>query len=125
MAEALDQFEHARGADAAGAELRGEVAFALFRRAHVGEDDGEKLRIHFAGVHELDRRNADAFLRDLAARAHGAGIHAADVGVVGAIGNIERGAISAGEKDGRDHGDVGQMGSAAIGIVEQCDVAGR
>ena len=68
--------------------------------------------------HEFDGRNADAFLRDFAARSHGAGIHTADVGVVSAIGDVERGPISAGEKDGRDHGDVGKMGTAAIGIVE-------
>ena len=70
------------------------------------------------------RRNADAFLGDLAARAHGAWVHAAHVGMMSAIGDIERGAILAGEKDRRNHGDIGQMCSAAIGIVEQSDVAG-
>ena len=73
VAEAADEFEHACGADAAGAELSGEVAFALLRGAHVGEDHGEELRIHFARMHEFDGRNADAFLRDFAAGAHGAG----------------------------------------------------
>ena len=44
--------------------------------------------------------------------------------MVGAIGHEERGLRAAGKKDRRDHGDVGQVRSAAIGIVEQRDVAG-
>ena len=69
------------------------------------------LRVHFAGVHELDGRNADSLLRDFAAWAHGTGIHSADVGVMGAIGDVEGGASATAQKDGRDHGDVGQVGS--------------
>ena len=53
------------------------------------------------------------------------GIHSADVGVMGAIGDVEGGASAAAQKDGRDHGDVGQMGSATIGIVEKSHIAGR
>ena len=124
VAEALDKFEHAGCTDAACAELCGEIAFALSRRAHVGEDGGEKLRVHLAGAHQLDGRNANAFLRDLAARAHRSGIHAADIGVVGAVGDIEGCALTAGEEYGRDHGDVGQMCAAAIGIIEQSHIAG-
>ena len=76
-------------------------------------------------MHEFDGRNADAFLRDFATGAHGAGIHSADVGMVGAVGDVERRTISAREKNGRDHGDVGQMRAATIGIVEDRNIAGR
>ncbi len=44
--------------------------------------------------------------------------------MVRAVRDVEGGARAAGEKDGSDHGDVGQMRSAAIGIVEQRDIAG-
>ena len=47
---------------------------------------------------------------------------AADVGVVGAVGG-ERDQLAAGEQR-RDHGDVGQVGAAAVGIVEDPGAVG-
>ncbi len=58
----------------------------------------ENLRVHFAGMHEFDGGDADAFLGDFATRAHGAGIHAADVGVMGTIGNVECGMCATGKE---------------------------
>jgi len=113
------------GTDAAGAELRSEIAFALSGRADVGENQREDLRVHFASAHELDGRNPNSLLRDFAAWAHGPGEHSADVGVMGAVGDVEGGTSVTAQEDRRDHGDVGQMGSATIGIVEKSHIAGR
>ena len=110
-------------AQAAGANLRGEVALALGRRADVGEDQVEQLALEFPPAHDADGRDANALLEDVFGRAHGAGVAASDVGVVGAVGEKEgRGRVVI-KKDRQDHGDVWQVGAAGPGVVEHGDVA--
>src|SRR5580704_8673557 len=80
----------------AGGELGGQVAFALVRSAHVGEQEGHDVLIDYAAPENLYGRNAQAFLEDLAGWAHRTREGSADVGVVRAIGDIERGALTSG-----------------------------
>ena len=86
---------------------------------------GEDFGVNFAALDELDGRQDEAFLKDLAGEGHGAGAHAADVGVVGSVGD-EEGGFGVGwlEEDGGDERDVGQVGAAAEGVVEDDGVAG-
>jgi len=112
-------------ADMAGSDLRCEVAFALARRAHVGENQVEHLAIDYAGAHNAHWRDSDSFLIDFFGRTHRSRVPAADIGVMSAIGDVEVGPGRTVEKDGQDHGDVGQVGPARIGVVEYGNVAGR
>jgi hypothetical protein len=113
--------EQAGLADAVGGDLRGEVALALVGSAHVGEEHGHDVGVERAAADEFDRRDDEAFLKDLARERHGAGGHAADVGVVGAVGDVEGWLptnpglrsetwgtqfLLARQEDGRDEGDV-------------------
>ena len=61
---------------------------------------------------------------DLAGDGHGAGSHATDIGVVGAAGDEGKGGGGRFEKVGRDEGDVGKVGAAEEGVVEDDAVAG-
>ena len=97
------------------------VAHALVRIAAVSSDECQQAFAEPAAVHQLDRRDDDAFLVDLGAERQRTGRHAADVGMVGAAGDEVFGP-AVGE-NGRDHGDVRQMGAAAPGVVEHDDVA--
>ncbi len=74
-----------------------------------------------AAPDQLERRYDHPFLKNLGGQGHGAGRHPADVGMVGAVGDEE--GRPAAVEDGRDAGDVGQVRSAVIGIVDQDEVA--
>ncbi len=115
------QVPHAVHAHAMRGQLRLKVADAFLGVATVGGDQGQQGLVEPAAVHQLDRRDDDAFLVDLGAERQRAGRHAADVGVVGAAGD-EILQAAAGE-DRRDHGDVRQMRTAGPGVVEHDDVA--
>ena len=71
--------------------------------------------------HELDRRDDESLLVELGAEGQRPRRHAADIGVVGAAGD-EVGNVGPGEHR-RDHRDVGQVGAAAVGVVEHDDIA--
>ena len=76
-----------------------------------------------APVVEFQRRNAQALLADLGrAGVVGAVRGAADVALVRAVDRPEHEAVAV--EDGHERGEVGQMIAAAVGIVEQVDVAG-
>ena len=69
--------------DPAGGQARLQVAHALFRHAHVGQQDIEHTLVEAACLLDLDRRDAHALLIDLVGLArHAARHHAADVGPV-------------------------------------------
>ena len=76
-------------ADAAGGDLRGEVAFAFVGRADVGEQQCQHVAFTLAATENFYWRNAQAFLKNFAGEAHGAGLRAADVGVMSAVGYVE------------------------------------
>ena len=111
-----------------------QVALAFFGSANIVEQQREDVAIDRAGAHDLNRRNAKAFLVNLAAWTHGAGEGPTDVGVMGAGGDEEircacgwsraRVASCGSMKTRSNHGDVGQMRAAAEGIVQHGDVAG-
>ena len=102
-------------------DLRLQVAPQQFRLAHVLQDDGADRLDQLAGLEQLDRRDAQAFLEDLGgARAVAAGRGAADIQVM---------AQRADEADAPalvEHGlvgdDVGQVLAAAVGIVGDDDI---
>ena len=58
-------------------------------------------------------------------RRHGAGRDAADIGVMAARGCVEEPRLARLVKNGRDDGDVGQMGAAIVGRIQHEDIAGR
>jgi hypothetical protein len=109
--------------DAVGGPLRQQVALALGRTAHVGEDEGQGLALERAGAHQVQRRDAQALAVDVLGARHRAGDGAAHVGVVRAVGAEEIRPRAPGQEHGRDDGQVGQVRAAAVGIVEQHGVA--
>ena len=110
-----------RPADLVCGHLGQQVAPALVGRPDVGEQEVEDVLVQPAAGIELERRDDQAFLEELGGQGHGARGHAADVGVVGPIGDEE--SQPAADEDGGDAGDVGQVGAAAVGIVEDDEVA--
>ena len=72
MAETIHEFADSFYTDAARAQLGGQVTLTLARRAHIGQQDLEHLAVHRATMHQFHGRDANAFLRDLAAKSHGA-----------------------------------------------------
>ena len=112
-------------AGAVGGDLGGQVALALARCAHVGQDQAQQVLLHAPVLHDLDRRNANAFLKHLGRQRHRARRHAPHVGVVGAVGREKGRAPVIANENGRHQRNVRQMGAAAVGIVHQHTVAGR
>ena len=89
----LYQLQHPLLADAAGANLRLQVAFALFRGAHVEQNQVQHLAIDLAAAHNPYWRDADALLKNFVCRSHRSGKGSSHVRMVGAVGNIEGGLI--------------------------------
>ena len=84
----------------------------------------------FSALHELYRRNAKAFLEDFAAGPHRSGIHSPHIRVMGAGSHVEVGRArmearfrTAKKDPALPARDVGQVCSAAEGIVQHHDVA--
>ena len=106
--------------------LRAQIAFALFGRAHVAEKQRENVGLHFARAHDSYRWDAEAFLVDLAAESHRTWINAANIRVVGARGDIKVG-VSSGlalrDVHRCDQCDIWQVCSAAEGIIQNHHVA--
>ncbi len=123
-AELTYQFRQPFSSAGKRSKLGAKIALALDRRAYVGQHEREQLAIEMAGAHQMHGRNANPFLIDLASQGHGAGAHAADVGMMRAISDEERRALGAWEEDGSDRCDIRQMGATVEGIVEDGDVAG-
>ena len=120
-----DQFEQALFAAFDGHALGEKIALALDGRPHVGQDQIQQRAIHAAAAHQQHRRNANAFLINLARQGHRTRAHAPDVGVMRAIRYVKRRLAGALQKHARDRGDIGKMRAAAKGIVQNRDVAGR
>ena len=101
---------------------RGEVAAEFAGVADVQREQIEQIVAQLSGLVELDRRNAQAFLKDLGGRRIvGAMGGAADVALMGAHDGPEQ-ALAAVEHR-HERGEIRQMAAAMIGIVEQDDVA--
>ena len=90
---AVADFTKALGAGLAGGDLSAEVAFAFFGRADVVEEERQHIGDKFSAAHDFDGRDAQAFLVDFAAGAHGAGVSSADIGVVSAGSDVEVGVL--------------------------------
>ncbi len=104
------------------AQHRREVAAKLPGIANVERQEIEQVVAQLAGLVELDRRNAQAFLKDLgSARVIGAMGGAADVALMRAHDGPEQPPFAG--KDRHEDGEVRKMAAAMIGIVEQDDVA--
>ena len=120
---ALHELLHARSSCAAGGELGAEIGAALVRVSHPAREVSQQLAVESALRHQPGRRDHHALLLERArVGGHAARELAADVGVVGAAGG-EAGQLAAAE-DGGDESDVGKMGAAAIGVVEDPGVSG-
>ena len=117
------QFLDAPLAYPAGTDLRVQIAFALFRRAHIVQDQGKNRFIHHTRLHQMQRRDADSFLINLARGSHGAGKGASHIGVVGAGSGIECHAIDPVDEHGQDQRDVRQVCTAGVRVVQDGDVA--
>ena len=74
----------------AGGNLRRQIALALARCADVGKQHGHHVALQLAPAGDEHRRDAQAFLINLFAQAHGSGHRAADVGMMRAVGDIEQ-----------------------------------
>ena len=117
----LDQLGQLTRGDLAGGELRAQIAEDLHRNADVLLDKRDQCLVEFAAGHQLERRDAQAFLIDLGrVRGIGAGHAAADVGLV-RRGRGEGHTLSANE-DRLEDEDVGQVHAALEGIVHDEDV---
>ena len=126
-------FAEAPGSGLAGGDLSAQVAFAFFGRADIVEEEGQHIGDEFSATHDFDGRDAEAFLVDFAAGAHGAWISSADIGVVSAGSDVEVGccvvaglcpARMAGKVHRHHQRDIGEVRAAAEGVVEHDDVAG-
>src|SRR5205807_9705368 len=91
---------------------------------------GKNSGIGGSGAQQFNRRDANALLVDLAAESHGAGVSAAHIGMVSARGYVKvgttlrvRSSFRCVHKYWSHEGDVGQVSSAAKGIVEDDHVA--
>lgn len=104
--------------------MRVEVAAAFVGYARVREKEREQVAIDRSRADEPDRRQPQALLVDLACQWHRARAHAADVGVMRAIGD-EREQPPAAVVNGRHHGHVREVGPAGVRVVQSDDIAGR
>ncbi|CUI98001.1 Uncharacterised protein [Achromobacter ruhlandii] len=106
-------------ADVVAGHQRVQVAFDLFRLAHVGADDGQHARVHLVLVEEAQDRQEQAFVIDL--QAVGAAADAADVDHVQGRGEQRhQGAVM---EHRRHHGHVEQVAGAFPRVVGQQHVA--
>ena len=122
-AELGEQLPQPPLADARRADHGREVAAEVARMAHVEHDHLVDVLAPLALLVEHQRRDADAFLEDLGgAGVVGAVRGAADVALMRAVDRPERQPVAV------EHGDegrqIGQVVAAAVGIVQQVDVAG-
>ncbi len=119
-----DEGLEAQQAALVGGELGTQVTGALLGGAHVSKDQVPDGGVDLPLAEEFDGRDDEAFLVDLAGNGHGAGGHAADIGVVGAAGDKGIGGGGTFEKVGGDEGDVGKVGAAEERVVEDDAVSG-
>ena len=108
--------------DPAGAERGVQIAETLVRQAHVAQNQGQGGLVRHPALIELDRWDADAFLVDVRGQARiAAGRHAADIRPMGPD-RREYHQLAVGEH-GIQNRHVVQVGAAAIGVVQQDDIA--
>ena len=114
---------HAPFTEPVGAHLAADVAHHHLRRAAVGVDEPLQLAHRPARVHELHRRQVQAFLEDLPGRARAAARYrAADVALVRHAG-AEAHPLALVE-DRCQHAHVRSVGAAAaVGVVDDVGVA--
>jgi hypothetical protein len=114
-------------AGAVGGELGAKVGLALARGPHPPREVVEELAVERPRPNQPGGLDHDPLVGEPArVRRHAARRGAADVRVVGAAGGeAEQVAVLAlGLEDGRDQRDVGEVGPAPIGVVEDPGVAG-
>ena len=105
-----------------GGDLGAKVAGCFVFGTDLGEDQPGDVRRQFAAVHQLDRRNDDALLKDLTKGADTGRGAAADVDVMGQVGHVAEEPIVV--IDRGDQGDVVEVGAGRIGKVGEDGVAG-
>src|SRR3990172_8529259 len=102
-------------------ELRVEVPSPFVRGAHVAQEEVEDGLVEAPAFVQLDRRDDDALLDQLFGQRHRARRDASDVRVMGAGGDeADEGTP---QEYGRDHRDIGEVGTAKVGVVQDDDVA--
>ncbi len=121
-AVALDERLDAADAGRVGGDLGAEVAGRLVLRADLRQDELEDVGHDLPAVDELHRRDDHALLEDLAEGADARRRAAADVDVVGDVGDVAE--ELAARVDGRDQADVVQVHAARERVVRQQHVAG-
>ena len=82
-------------ANPVGGDLGGEITPPFVRGTHVGEEQFQQVGVDFPFPHQAHGRNAQPLLEDLRGEGHRTGAHAADVGMVGAVGEEEGRAFAA------------------------------
>src|SRR2546423_9481698 len=111
----------------AGRYLSAQISLALLRCTHVVQEHRQNVLISNSRNEKLHGRNADSFLIDLAAKSHGAGVSATDIGVMGSRGDVELSLASAPSgvtyENRRYQGDVGEMSPATEWVIQHDDVA--
>jgi len=122
-AEALGHRRESALSDAACAFHRAEITPPIVRLAHVGEQQIEHLGEPNAAARDAQRRNADAFLEDVARVAgEASGHHTADVLPMRHHADDREAALAAEHRI--EHPDVVQMRAAGVRIVVQVKIAG-
>ncbi len=126
LAQRLDlgqpEFAHHRNeaaaADIVAGDQRVDVAHHLDRFAHIGADHRQQVLVHFAGAHQAQQRNEQAFMPDLASfRRLPDTAHVDQMGGAG-----EQRDDPAVHEGGRDDHQVVQMPGALPGIVGDVDI---
>jgi hypothetical protein len=119
----LDHFEHAQLSYAARSDLRIQIAFAFARRAHIQQNQIEDLALYLASPHNAYRRDANPFLKNFGPRAHRSCKCAAHIRMMRTIRHVKRRLAALIHEDGQHHGDIRQVRSTCIWIIQNGDIA--
>src|SRR5690606_15713413 len=108
-----------------GAQV-GEVGLRVAGRVRAGGEQLPGLRLPEPAVRDQQPvvEEHPFLVHRPAVRGHGAGRQAADLRVVAAGGDVEQHPLTSVVVDRGDHGDVGQVGAAVVGVVDRVHVAG-
>ncbi len=116
----IHQLAHAQHAGAIGGYLGAEVAGGLAFGAHLGHDQLEDVWNDFSALDQLDAGNLDALLVDFLECTDGRRCTTANVDMVGEVDHVAK--QLAAVVNGRDQGNVIQVGATSVRIVAQQSV---
>ena len=120
-AQAVDEVHDAPLGQIGRPHHRHQVAARHLGRAHVGRDDREDVLDRLVVLVDLDRRQPQALLEDVARIAEGRRHHAADIGHVRDVGRVGHHLVLV--EAGLQRHELRHVAAAAIGIVVEDHVA--